>query len=130
MSKMANPAGTRSLGTSRRSAARSRLGATTAPRGRISFAPALARMALARSSLSRSTSEPPTPNPMARKNVLAIAPPMRDRKSTRLNSSHDQISYAVFCLKKKKKKTQRYLALDNPKVHNEHHVEKHTGRPS
>src|SRR2546421_3080529 len=30
--------------------------------------------------------------------------PARDRKSTRLNSSHDQISYAVFCLKKKKKK--------------------------
>src|SRR5206468_4841468 len=28
----------------------------------------------------------------------------RDRKSTRLNSSHDQISYAVFCLKKKKRK--------------------------
>src|SRR2546421_467336 len=28
-----------------------------------------------------------------------------DRKSTRLNSSHDQISYAVFCLKKKKRKT-------------------------
>src|SRR2546421_9555696 len=31
-----------------------------------------------------------------------------DRKSTRLNSSHDQISYAVFCLKKKKQ-----LALPN-----------------
>src|SRR5216683_5159142 len=31
------------------------------------------------------------------------ARPWRDRKSTRLNSSHDQISYAVFCLKKKKK---------------------------
>src|SRR3712207_9020009 len=30
-----------------------------------------------------------------------------DRKSTRLNSSHANISYAVFCLKKKKKKTQR-----------------------
>src|SRR2546427_8281328 len=29
----------------------------------------------------------------------------RDRKSTRLNSGHSQISYAVFCLKKKKKKT-------------------------
>src|SRR2546430_7653978 len=29
----------------------------------------------------------------------------RDRKSTRLNSSHSQISYAVFCLKKKKKST-------------------------
>src|SRR2546428_9813792 len=28
--------------------------------------------------------------------------PRGDRKSTRLNSSHDQISYAVFCLKKKK----------------------------
>src|SRR2546427_6962685 len=28
-----------------------------------------------------------------------------DRKSTRLNSSHSQISYAVFCLKKKKKQT-------------------------
>src|SRR5688572_31892866 len=30
-----------------------------------------------------------------------------DRKSTRLNSSHSQISYAVFCLKKKKKKTNK-----------------------
>src|SRR2546427_6155715 len=28
--------------------------------------------------------------------------PVQDRKSTRLNSSHSQISYAVFCLKKKK----------------------------
>src|SRR2546421_4668384 len=33
---------------------------------------------------------------------------MADRKSTRLNSSHDQISYAVFCLKKKKKKAKVY----------------------
>src|SRR2546427_7918870 len=31
------------------------------------------------------------------------APTTGDRKSTRLNSSHSQISYAVFCLKKKKK---------------------------
>src|SRR2546428_8666856 len=31
------------------------------------------------------------------------ARPDGDRKSTRLNSSHDQISYAVFCLKKKKR---------------------------
>src|SRR2546427_3494907 len=30
--------------------------------------------------------------------------PAADRKSTRLNSSHSQISYAVFCLKKKKKR--------------------------
>src|SRR2546428_9469295 len=33
-----------------------------------------------------------------------------DRKSTRLNSSHDQISYAVFCLKKKKRKHRTTLA--------------------
>src|SRR5688572_31425560 len=32
-----------------------------------------------------------------------MAQESRDRKSTRLNSSHSQISYAVFCLKKKKK---------------------------
>src|SRR3989475_6469769 len=32
-----------------------------------------------------------------------------DRKSTRLNSSHSQISYAVFCLKKKKKNIQRTM---------------------
>src|SRR2546427_6863239 len=48
-----------------------------------------------------------------RKAVLAQPPILRnaieqvkatqDRKSTRLNSSHSQISYAVFCLKKKKK---------------------------
>src|SRR2546430_8033574 len=37
----------------------------------------------------------------------------RDRKNTRLNSSHSQISYAVFCLKKKKKKKK-----NNNKNHN------------
>src|SRR2546421_11802358 len=42
----------------------------------------------------------PTPSP---KNDSVIS----DRKSTRLNSSHDQISYAVFCLKKKKKTENR-----------------------
>src|SRR2546422_5008259 len=35
--------------------------------------------------------------------ALADRPGDRDRKSTRLNSSHGYISYAVFCLKKKKK---------------------------
>src|SRR2546427_9339593 len=35
-----------------------------------------------------------------------------DRKSTRLNSSHSQISYAVFCLKKKKKNTKRHNITD------------------
>src|SRR3712207_7379483 len=38
-------------------------------------------------------------------------PGSEDRKSTRLNSSHANISYAVFCLKKKKKK--RHSCIDN-----------------
>src|SRR2546430_7097718 len=40
----------------------------------------------------------------------------RDRKSTRLNSSHSQISYAVFCLKKKKK----YHCTDYHYIPSEH----------
>src|SRR5438309_9237619 len=72
-------------------------------------------------------SEPPSPelrvlklqvNDLAKESGLTIFPNMRvptssvivrpdslarDRKSTRLNSSHSSISYAVFCLKKKKK---------------------------
>src|SRR5206468_8700023 len=39
--------------------------------------------------------------------VIAVSVEL-DRKSTRLNSSHDQISYAVFCLKKKKKYNKMY----------------------
>src|SRR6266478_8103300 len=39
---------------------------------------------------------------------LRLAARWRDRKSTRLNSSHSQISYAVFCLKKKKKKNTTF----------------------
>src|SRR2546429_4996636 len=38
----------------------------------------------------------------------------RDRKSTRLNSSHGYISYAVFCLKKKKKALDRHTASSPP----------------
>src|SRR2546430_5656024 len=36
-----------------------------------------------------------------------IVSQLQDRKSTRLNSSHSQISYAVFCLKKKKETSHR-----------------------
>src|ERR1039458_8849467 len=45
---------------------------------------------------------------------LTSQPPSRDRKSTRLNSSHLGISYAVFCLKKKKHDSESlyYLAFD------------------
>src|SRR5438874_7727161 len=38
---------------------------------------------------------------------------VRDRKSTRLNSSHVEISYAVFCLKKKKKKKITHVNMIN-----------------
>src|SRR2546430_12428940 len=40
-----------------------------------------------------------------------------DRKSTRLNSSHSQISYAVFCLKKKKQISQQVSAKAYMKTH-------------
>src|SRR2546422_2615594 len=44
-----------------------------------------------------------------------------DRKSTRLNSSHGYISYAVFCLKKKKKKDKRTI-VDTDKIIGHMHV--------
>src|SRR2546429_3464413 len=49
---------------------------------------------------------PGKPDKRPRDNALAE----RDRKSTRLNSSHGYISYAVFCLKKKKKPTTAPIA--------------------
>src|SRR2546427_6718935 len=42
-----------------------------------------------------------------------VLSPTQDRKSTRLNSSHSQISYAVFCLKKKKSQHEMYLYLES-----------------
>src|SRR5689334_23779046 len=44
----------------------------------------------------------PSSRAAATKQGFDQLPPRRDRKSTRLNSSHSSISYAVFCLKKKK----------------------------
>src|SRR3989475_5448005 len=44
--------------------------------------------------------------------ALARAHPNLDRKSTRLNSSHSQISYAVFCLKKKKRAITSHNSSD------------------
>src|SRR5256885_10022361 len=46
---------------------------------------------------------------LKRKMPWYLSAGMRDRKSTRLNSSHLVISYAVFCLKKKKKKNKVYF---------------------
>src|SRR5438105_6268922 len=45
------------------------------------------------------------------------SPSSRDRKSTRLNSSHEWISYAVFCLKKKKKKTNKKIYKNRRQTH-------------
>src|SRR5690348_17357942 len=44
--------------------------------------------------------------------VLIARNPFLDRKSTRLNSSHPSISYAVFCLKKKKKKQTNMSGIE------------------
>src|SRR5215471_20971496 len=51
---------------------------------------------------SSTTCEPPAPRPRRSHST-------RDRKSTRLNSSHVEISYAVFCLKKKNKNKKSSL---------------------
>src|SRR2546430_12576831 len=47
-----------------------------------------------------------------RKNYVLEIDAVLDRKSTRLNSSHSQISYAVFCLKKKTECTRRTSSSD------------------
>src|SRR5690554_7662197 len=49
--------------------------------------------------------------------VISPGPCTPDRKSTRLNSSHVRISYAVFCLKKKKKKPSTLPSLTPPPTH-------------
>src|SRR2546430_9097966 len=48
-------------------------------------------------------------------NVAEVIVFAADRKSTRLNSSHSQISYAVFCLKKKKNVTLKLVCQTPPK---------------
>src|SRR2546426_8395642 len=60
---------------------------------------------------------PPTPHPKDRKEVKAMS---IDRKSTRLNSSHLVISYAVFCLKKKKTESRTHDRLEQ--IHDALHL--------
>src|SRR6266550_6595422 len=69
----------------------------------------------ARSSTARTAGDSPTmvANPTSR------VARRRDRKSTRLNSSHGYISYAVFCLKKKKKK---HGGLTEQTIHEHKHI--------
>src|SRR2546427_8663543 len=49
---------------------------------------------------------------------LTVVDNQTDRKSTRLNSSHSQISYAVFCLKKKKRSSK----IKHTQAHNSNHL--------
>src|SRR5438270_9133876 len=49
----------------------------------------------------------------SRRAARSMSPVEIDRKSTRLNSSHSQISYAVFCLKKKKKNNFEHSLSDH-----------------
>src|SRR2546422_7119798 len=66
-----------------------------------------------RTSGSASSGPARAPRPSGR----ASGSSREDRKSTRLNSSHGYISYAVFCLKKKKKDTKKHSVDDKyPKV--------------
>src|SRR5947199_3451826 len=60
--------------------------------------------------------------PRGRPPLRPLAGPSQDRKSTRLNSSHLGISYAVFCLKKKKTQKNKILQKTRPRKrqHNRH----------
>src|SRR5258708_27793613 len=69
-----------------------------------------------------------------RSDLLALAPTRlgggdaKDRKSTRLNSSHQIISYAVFCLKKKKTKTTTHIISRTQRRQLEHKLPRTGGR--
>src|SRR5205807_4028524 len=72
-----------------------------------SFAP------MARWSANADFSRPDLENPTRENQAIWKSVRGRDRKSTRLNSSHLVISYAVFCLKKKKKKKTHKITTHN-----------------
>src|SRR5437773_4612389 len=59
-------------------------------------------------------------------NFMASITVKTDRKSTRLNSSHITISYAVFCLKKKKKKNKIHTYTQKIKDTSDHHYFNHS----
>src|SRR6266436_6820201 len=53
---------------------------------------------------------------VGRQSFARVWPEIIDRKSTRLNSSHGYISYAVFCLKKKNEKEKKHLLPLKPSL--------------
>src|SRR2546430_3985221 len=68
---------------------------------------------LFRSEILHDRTRPCSPSPRSAGGAERRAT-MRDRKSTRLNSSHSQISYAVFCLKKKNNYDDLHVILLEP----------------
>src|SRR5689334_2800890 len=73
------------------------IGTVTDPQGN-----AVAGAKVTVTSITKNTSDETTTNESGNYSVIHLIPDTyRDRKSTRLNSSHSSISYAVFCLKKK-----------------------------
>src|SRR5438034_4187699 len=88
---------------------------TTLFRSRRAFPPWLVAFVAGCASVDLASSD----SSVSQRVINAYLAEGQDRKSTRLNSSHTVISYAVFCLKKKKKKTTRcvlarYHADTNP----------------
>src|SRR5215469_18475003 len=65
-------------------------------------------------SADRKRPDRPRPQGLRHRHPRLLRQP-RDRKSTRLNSSHVEISYAVFCLKKKKKKKKTTVNVKKKK---------------
>src|SRR5437868_9566796 len=57
---------------------------------------------------------------------VALRNALADRKSTRLNSSHVSISYAVFCLKKKKKTKPKQHKKKTKNYHRQHQIQNTT----
>src|SRR5436309_5825384 len=89
---------------------RSLAGGRSPAHGRVGQAPLLVELEDAARERSRRVSPRVRPHGALQVGPHAVQPfhrrrEERDRKSTRLNSSHVKISYAVFCLKKKKKRT-------------------------
>src|SRR2546421_9660011 len=110
------------------------LGTTRSPRSATPGRQAEGRSGTSRESPPDQWTRRRSPRPRARRalrtdETTPVASPAgargcgRDRKSTRLNSSHDQISYAVFCLKKKKKNDTS--AVHEPKNSQTSSTEKH-----
>src|SRR6266403_1956835 len=71
---------------------------------------------------------PSRPGDMAWLRYRASNPEPRDRKSTRLNSSHVEISYAVFCLKKKKARGRSATGSAGRKATRRAHADSHGRR--